>query len=1071
RAITEFDAATITTIHGFAAQVRGALGVSPDVDGDARLVDDTRDLIAETCADALIGAAVRDIPSEDLPSLTDLRSICERVVGRPDVRLVPTAGDDDVTPAQRLLRDLVVWSVDEVAERRRRRGTVSFDDLLTQLRSALEGPTSAAVVDAVRSRFKVALIDEFQDTDSVQWGIFSALFGQSDEGTTLVLVGDPKQAIYGFRGADIHTYLEAISEGSGTQRRSLVTNWRSDGAVLTSLGALFERATFGDEGIPFVPVEPAEPNRHRRLHDLGGRPLPALSLRLAVGGRIERYARSPRVQTGPAAVAVNDDLVIAVRRLFDGARIPVAGEGSEPRPVRPSDIAVLVGTRAQGEDVQAALLAQGVPAVLASGDSVLESPAAEQMRYLLHAMDRPSDARRVRTFALSWFVGWRAEQVASASEPQLDALQDQLRTWSDMLAAHTAAEVLARVWTESGVVPRVLRAPDGDRRLTDLEHLAELFHGATPGGLTSVARMLAFLDAEPETEADADMEGSLTARRVESEDEAVQVMTIWMAKGQEFPIVCLPSLWRPPRGGPPVTYVDRDSGARTVDLTGAQSWPDKASAQLRADWAAEEAMGEQLRLLYVALTRAQHQAIVWWANSYNSEKTALARVLFARVDGVIDPDRYGRRTASIPADADAVTSLGALVRRAGDTIEVGAVDAPATATPERWVDRNRGTEPLPLQFAPFETTLDRSAHRWSFSTITQHTSADSSDPYDDSQSDAGAHDEPDDRGEADDQATEGLGAGREVAGSAEPHPPGRIGPLAWLPAGTSFGTLVHAVLEDVDFAATDLEASLAAGIDRQLARRAFDLAPPAGASGSDSGTATDSGTAATGRALLVDGLRAALNSPLGPLCGGLALVDVAPAHRLNEMSFELRLAQAGRSAHLQEVGAMMVDHLDDGDPLRPWATDLAGGVIDVDLSGHLTGSIDLIMRMPSGRGDDRFVVADYKTNQLTPWGHLPGPGDYHPGRLAHAMAQHDYPLQAVLYSVALHRYLRWRLPDYAPDRHLGGVAYLFLRGMTGPLVEVSSGRPHGVFGWAVPPALVVGLSDLLDGQLALGAQR
>jgi exodeoxyribonuclease V beta subunit len=1071
RAIIEFDAATITTIHGFAAQVRGALGVSPDVDGDARLVDDTRDLIAETCADALIGAAVRDIPTDELPTLTDLRSICEQVVGRPDVRLVPTADDDGVTPAQRLLRDLVVWSVDEVAERRRRRGTVSFDDLLTQLRSALDGPTSAAVIDTVRSRFKVALIDEFQDTDSVQWGIFSTLFGHSDEGTTLVLVGDPKQAIYGFRGADIHTYLRAISEGSGAQRRSLVTNWRSDGAVLTSLAALFERATFGDEGIPFVPVEPAEPNRHRRLHDAGGGPLPALSLRLAAGPRIERYARSTRVQTSPAALAINDDLVVAVRRLLDGARIPVAGEGSEPRPVRPSDVAVLVGTRAQGEEVQAALLGHGVPAVLASGDSVLQSPAAEQMRYLLHAMDRPSDARRVRTFALSWFVGWRAEQVASASEPQLDAWQDQLRTWSDMLAAHSAADILARVWTESGVVPRVLRAPDGDRHLTDLDHLAELFHGATPGGLTSVARMLAFLDAEPETEADADMEGSVTARRIESEDEAVQVMTIWMAKGQEFPVVCLPSLWRPPRGGQPVTYVDRDSGDRTVDLTGAQAWPDKASAKMRADWAADEAMGEQLRLLYVALTRAQHHAIVWWANSYNSEKTALARVLFARVDGVIDPDRYGRRTASIPADADAVASLEALVGRAGGTIEVSAIDAPAKATPERWVDRNRGTEPLPLEFVPFDTALDRSAHRWSFSTITDHTSADISDPYDDSQSDGGAHDEPDDRGEASDQATEGLIAGPEVAGSAEPHPPAGIGPLAWLPAGTSFGTLVHAVLEDIDFAATDLEASLAAGIDRQLARRTVDLAPPAGSLEPESGPATDSRTAATGRSLLVDGLRAALNSPLGPSCDGLALVDVVPANRLNEMSFELRLAQAGHSAHLREVGAMMMDHLDDGDPLRPWATDVAGGVIDVDLSGHLTGSIDLIMRMPSGRGDERFVVADYKTNRLTPWGHPPGPGDYHPGRLARAMAQHDYPLQALLYSVALHRYLRWRLPDYAPDRHLGGVAYLFLRGMTGPLVQVSNGQPHGVFGWSVPPALVAELSDLLDGQLALGAYR
>jgi len=1055
RAITEFDAATITTIHGFAAQVRGALGTSPGVDGDARLVDDTRELIAASCADALAGAAARGVPSDELPTLSALRLVTGQVVGRPDVTLLPGPGAEGVTPAHRLLGDLVVWSAAQVSDRRRRNGTVSFDDLLTQLRGTLDGPRSEAVINALRSRFKVVLIDEFQDTDSVQWGIFSKVFDERGAGATLVLVGDPKQAIYGFRGADITTYLKAIAGGSGTQRQSLVRNWRSDGSVVTSLAALFDGATFGDQGIPFVTVEAAPANQHRHIHDRAGEALPALALRLAIGGGIERNAKGTHVQTDSAARVINDDLVRNVRRLLDDAQVPVSGEHAAQRRMRPSDIAVLVSTRAQGEEVQAALLGQGVPAVLANGDSVLQSPAAEQMRYLLHAMDRPSDARRVRAFAMSWFVGWQAERVDAASETELDELQGRLRLWSDLLASHTAAEVLARVWVNSGVVPRILRAPDGDRHLTDLDHLAELFYGATPGGLTSVASMLAFLDAEPDPDLDTDMEASVTARRIESEDEAVQVMTIWMAKGQEFPVVCLPSLWRPPRGGQPVTYVDPDTGTRVVDLTGGRSWPDKASANERKERAAAEVMGEQLRLLYVAMTRSQHQTIVWWANAPSSDKTALAHVLFARTGGVIDPVLYGATRVSLPPDHELVSALDELVERAGGTIAADAVDVESPAAHGRWIDPGHGREATPLEIARLDRPLDRSGNRWSFTTITRDASVDVIDPYDASLSDGGANDEQGDSSEEAEPTTERPSAGSAASGAPAPTAAGgRLGPLALLPAGPTFGTLVHSVLEDVDFTAADVEESLAAGIDRQLAWRTLDLTPGVG----------PAGTGEVGRTLLIQGLRAAINSPLGPLCDGLALCDVAPADRLNEMSFELRMGEAGRSAHVREIGRLMLAHLDDGDPLRPWCAGLARGAVDVGLSGHLTGSIDLIMRVRDGQGNDRFVVADYKTNQLARWGCPPEPDDYHPDRLASAMAHHDYPLQAILYSVALHRYLRWRLPDYDPGVHLGGVAYLFLRGMTGPQVARSDGAPHGVFSWPVPAALVTDLSDLLDGQ-------
>ena len=231
-----------------------------------------------------------------------------------------------------------------------------------------------------------------------------------------------------------------------------------------ALDTLFTGASFGDDNIPFVTVEPVEGNRERRLTDAGGNSLPTLSLRLAFGNGIQQSARRGAVDevlVESAVRAITADLVARVRDLLDTARLPVEDGGSQTKRVRPSDIAVLVSTAAQGNEVQRALLRQGVPAVISGGDSVLQSPAAQQMRFLLYAMDRPTDLRRARTFALSWFVGWSAEELAHASEKELDSRQEQLRAWSDMLADHSVAEVLARVWTfvSSQVTRKLMPTP------------------------------------------------------------------------------------------------------------------------------------------------------------------------------------------------------------------------------------------------------------------------------------------------------------------------------------------------------------------------------------------------------------------------------------------------------------------------------------------------------------------------------------------------------------------------------------------------------------------------------------
>jgi exodeoxyribonuclease V beta subunit len=1056
RAVTEFDAATITTIHGFATQVRGMLGVSSTVDAEARLVGEVEELVEQACADVLATEAVQTAQGEGLPSLRNLVAATRAVADRPDLVLEPHSADQGATAPLLRLRRLVLASVSALVERRRAGGTLSFDDVLVQLRDALHGDRAAAVLDALRSRFTVALIDEFQDTDSVQWDIFSTLFGEPTFANTLVLVGDPKQAIYRFRGADIQTYLRAVGEGSGTELQTLDTNWRSDGAVLASLHAVFEGATFGADDIRYAPVQVAPGHRDRRLRTVDGDPLPALCLRLAIGADITRL-RPDQVKVASAAAAVDRDLVSYVRGLLDSAVLPPEHAGDPSIGLRPCDIAVLVGSATQGEALRIALQREGVPAVVAGGGSVLEAPAADQMRLLLRGIERPNDARAVRAFALSWFVGWTANQVAEASDDALAPLQEQLASWATLLASRPVADVLARIWTETEVVARTLGSNDGDRNVTDLDHLAEFLRGAAPHGHAGVSALAAALEATPEEDADTDADGTLAARRIESEADAVQIMTIWKAKGLEFPVVCVPTLWRQPQSRGPVITTDPATGRRILDLDNRIPWPDKAAAAARKAEAEAEVAGEQLRVLYVALTRAKHQTVVWWGNATGSPKTALAHILFARTDGVIDSDLYHRPTVDVPADAEIVGVLDALKARSGETIDVRAIDG-VRRRRARWVDRSSNRAQGPLGLATFGATLDRSVHRWSFSSITQRSAGPGFDPYDPSQSDRGAGDEGEAGGGRPEPERNGPPAvvdvdaeSDRVSGTGGSTP----GPLGPLPAGTSFGTLVHALLEVVDFAAPDVGDQLSAALDRLAVRIPVDLTP----------VPIPGWTGASGRTMLIDGLRAALETPLGRPFGGMRLADLRLEHRLNELSFDLRLGDRGHHPTGRDVGTLVVDHLGTDDPLRPWAQQLAGGSIDVELSGYLTGSIDLVARVEAADGSRSYVVADYKSNLLTPRGRAPGADDYSPSRLVRAMADHHYPLQALLYTVALHRYLRWRVRDYRPSEDLAGAAYLFVRGMTGPDVAVTEGRPHGVFDWPIPWPLVADLSDLLDGRL------
>ncbi|MFC4614215.1 UvrD-helicase domain-containing protein [Cellulomonas algicola] len=1014
RALSEVDAATITTTHGFCQQMLAVLGTVGDVDHDATLLPDVADLEAEVVHDLYLrkyaGAesAVLDVATA--------RTVARAAVSDHAATLQP----DDASPgsAAQHRYGLARAVRDELGRRKRARRVVDYDDLLVLLRDALAHPvTGPAAVERVRGRYRVVMVDEFQDTDPVQWDILRLAFHGS---RTLVLIGDPKQAIYAFRGADVATYLRAAQTGDA---QTLGRNWRTDGPVIDGLAPILRGAALGDPRIVVHPVTAARTGR--RLE--GGPPVVLRQVtRDAVGAT---PGKQPAV--GKVRELVYRDVAAQVVRTLERTRL-TDGPDLPARPVRPADVAVLVRTNAEALAVHGAVVGAGVPAVISGLASVFGSASATDWLTLLTALTRLADSRTVAAAALTPFVGWEATRLALASDDDLDALADLVRGWAHVLDEHGVAALLEAT-AAAGLRERLLRGPDGERRLTDLRHVAEALHEAALEGGLGASALTEWLRARID-EAAVDY-AEERSRRLETDSAAVQVITVHASKGLQFPVVLVPFAWNrwSPRSPEILRFHQDDEGVLHVGGPGSPGYSE-ALARHEAD-----ECGEDLRLAYVALTRAHSQVVVWWAPSANSSTSALSRLLLA------PRDAHGTPAArvTVPNDAAAGARFAALADASDGTLVHEVVDRAPDAV--RW----RPTLPpaADLGVAVLGREVDLGWRRTSYSGLTAHAHH------------AGVGDEPENPGiqdEPDDDTAAAVAAGTLDLDAALRGVPST---MADLPGGTAFGTLTHAVLEHVDTHAADLRAEVVE------ACRATGLATPLGVAPE----------------VLADALLPALHTPLGPLAGGRTLADVAPADRLAELEFELPLAggdqptdPAGEAADrrvreaaegrpagsLRDVADLLRRHLPSDDPFAGYADRLDGDLAATRLRGYLTGSVDAVLRVPDGDGH-RYLVVDYKTNRLAPHDEPLTTWHYRPEALVRAMTDSHYPLQLLLYSVALHRYLRWRLPGYSPDRHLGGGLYLFVRGMVGASTPVVDGVPTGVMSWRPPPALVVALSDLL----------
>lgn len=1001
-ALVSFDAATIATIHQFCQLVLRSLGVAGDTDAGATLVEDLDQLTTEVVDDLYLArfAGQRTPPwSRDVA----LR-IAREVVGDPRAVVEPHLALAEAPDSEAAAR--VQFALDVLAEidvRKRRLGVLSYDDLLVQLADALADEDAPARA-RMRHRWKVVLIDEFQDTDPVQWQVFDRAFTGA---ATMVLIGDPKQAIYAFRGGDIVTYLRAAETAGTTQ--TLGVNYRSDEALLDRLQSLLRAAELGDERIVVHPVEASHCGS--RLEGAGD------PFRVRVVGRTE-LGVGPRakVTVGRWRDHVTLDVAREIKRLL------LSGATFRGRRVAPGDVAVLAARRSELQAVQEALAELGVPAVISSGGTVFHTPAATEWLTLLEAIEQPHRTDRVRAAALTSFFGISAADLDRGGDDETDRLVDRVRTLADVFAARGVAAVLEATVVD-GLTARVLARVGGERTLTDLRHIGEALHKVSVDERLGIVGLLAWLRAQVADE-QVDVASERT-RRLDSDAEAVQLVTIHGSKGLQYPIVYAPTLWNRYTGNDPEVPLFHDSeGRRARDVGGASPWRGDHVARHR-----REDAGESLRLLYVALTRAQSQVVVWYAPAaLNTPASPLHRLLFGRRPGMAAvPDEQ-----AIVADDRVLEILGHW-RRAGGPEPEPADSPPPDATPIEQSSHD-------LAARRFTRVVDTTWRRTSYSSLSSAAST----PHGTDRSLS----EPEEVPELEDDDDLGLLDLEPTADDPDLALAAVHSPMATLPVGATFGSLVHAVLEHADPGAADFRAEVLAHVAEQRVWWPVDLDAEE----------------------LADALVAVCSSPLGPLAAEVTLLDVASADRLTELDFELPLAggddasYAAGTVRLGDLVPLLRRHLPEGDPVRGYADALEGdaGLADQLLTGYLTGSIDLVMRVEV-EGRTRYLTADYKTNWL---GDLAAPltaHDYRPAVLDEAMGHSDYPLQALLYVVVLHRYLRWRLPDYDPAAHLGGVLYLYLRGMCGPDTPRVAGAPCGVFAWQPPVALVEELSELLDG--------
>lgn len=902
---------------------------------------------------------------------------------------------DELAQAQQQLPDpvpgLVAHAVAtigaDIQSLKQQRSVLGFDDLLAALDDALRGPLGERLARTIRRELPVALIDEFQDTDARQFRIFEHIYplpsgtpadsgDQSADTSALLLIGDPKQAIYSFRNADLATYLYARDSVQG--RYTLARNFRSSTAMVTAVNRLFAHGDhpFMEEGLAFTPSD--APGRSERLCDAD---VPVAALTWWLPEATDRVGMADYLSQMSAATRAD------IQRLLEGGDSGQFGfkrDSGEVVPIKAADIAVLVRTGKEAMQVREALAQGGIKSVyLSQKESVFKTHEAFWLLQLLEAVANPRDERTLRAALSSSMLGDGLAMVERLThdEHYWEAMVERFEGYHRQWRSLGVLAMLYRLMRDFSMAARLLEQPGGERRLTDFLHLAELAQRASQS-LDGEQALLRWLHRGLDDRFDDGLEPESLVQRLESDESLVRVVTIHGSKGLEYPVVYLPFACSYQTSSPlqGAQVIKHPRHGRTLAL---------APTAEQLEWVNESRLAEDVRLLYVALTRARYACRVGVAPLYKGKvkkdtaadattlhESALGRVLFGAE--TISGTTLARTLAGLNEEA------------------ILSVTAPPIPPSHPYQGIRADThERTPRRFTGH---IDR--HWWiaSYSALTDlnHTMpALAEAEFADASLDL------------------------EVATEQTPIPAPPLGAINDFPRGPRAGTFLHGLLEAVDFDRVHEPAyaqELAQLVQARIERSSFD----------NDWTLP-----------LNDWLLQLLQAPLNEQgdCQLALLGQDGQGHWQAELEFWLPVV----ATHAERLDALIRHY----ERLAPQENYKA--LARHRLEGMLRGFIDLVFEWQG-----KWYLIDWKSNHLGEQGE-----DYQQAGLLGAMVEHRYDVQYVLYVLALHRHLKVRLPDYDYERDMGGIYYLFLRG-------VDRRRPgQGIFSRRPPRELIDRLDDLL----------
>jgi exodeoxyribonuclease V beta subunit len=868
----------------------------------------------------------------------------------------------------------------ELPARKQRRNIQSFDDLLTRLRHSLEKSGGNELSETIRRRYKAALVDEFQDTDPVQYAIFWNVFGTG--GAIMFLIGDPKQAIYSFRGADLFAYMKAA--GHVDSRYTLTRNWRSEPGLSAAVNTVFSNGAnpFLYREIPFEKAVPKEGKDHEPLK-FNGRGAPPFHLWFVDSKEVGDGAvikKGVAYELIPRAVAGEISRLILLGRRGEA----LFGE----RPLREADIAVLTRTNREAQLMQDSLAELKIPSVLYSTGNLFDTREAKEMNRVLKGISNLHDERVIRAALATDMMGVGGETIEELQRDEAgwEAWLTKFREYYEMWGKYGFIRMFRYFLLREKVRLRLLSMPNGERRLTNVLHLSEVLHQAAIEEKLGMVGLLKWLARQREPASPRLEEHQL---RLESDANAVKIVTIHKSKGLEYPIVFCPFNWSKSKIDPKevFTFHDKEDDWRLNLVLNPEGSPKRAFAE-------KEELAENIRLLYVSLTRAKNRCYLVWGRLKDAETSSLSYILHPPGDSAENiVEQTGNHFKGLE-DETIRRELESLARKSKGNILLS--DMPST--PGKEVSPAEKTREE-LAGRDFSGTILRGWQIASFSSLTSGRRESAED------SRHASMDLPD----HDQQIPPEEPVLEEIPFS-----------IFAFPRGAKAGSLLHEIFEGLNFMERD-PSVMKKIVAEKLREYGFEK---------------------DWQEAVAQMIGRVLAAPLQPDSNGFTLSRIGKKDKVSELEFYLPL-QPITPQKLREIFA---EYGGSGIP-----QEFPGRIEELDFSparGFVKGFIDLAFRF---RG--RFYIVDWKSNFL---GNRVE--DYSRERMAREMEESLYLLQSNLYVLALHQYLKRRLPDYRYRDHLGGVFYVFLRG-----VDPRAGDEFGIYRDLPGEDLVEALSRNLVG--------